>query len=648
MYRLFDSAGRDVRLGGRIGKGGEGTVFDVADDPNCVAKVYHEVVPPSKTAKLVAMVQQANPSLTQISAWPMMTLHGTKGGRIVGILMPKVGGYRPIHQLYSPAQRKVTFPAADWSFLLHAARNVAQAIKTVHGQGVVVGDINQGNIVVSSNALVKFIDCDSFQISSNGKTFLCEVGVGHFTPPELQGRSFGSVVRTPNHDNFGLAAICFHLLFMGRHPFVGKYLGSGDMPIEKAIREFRFAFGSGAGSRQMTAPPHVLRLAGVSQAVAMLFERAFGIDAVRNGSRPSAGEWVAALDQLRHELRACSRFAGHKYYKALNECPWCAIGQAGGPDFFISITSAAGIGARFELQALWTAISQVPAPGVSREAPSLAAGAKVKGRPLPSQLQWIKWLRPAAGWGAMASLAACLFGILPPAGFLLVVVLTLAWLGVQGNKAYQAEKARRVAVVKSVEEALNTTKDRWGREVGEAVSRFQTMRSMLEEKRDEYVSLGSAYQRDREGLNAKREENQRRKFLEQYLIQRAGIRQVGPSLKATLASYGIETAADVTYEAVAAVPGFGPARTQELLGWRAKLERGFRFDATKGVDSADIAALDQRYALKRQELERILRTGPEEMRKLAGLVNSRSSALLPELDRLSVDLAQAKADAAAA
>jgi DNA-binding helix-hairpin-helix protein with protein kinase domain len=647
MNRLFDSAGREVRLGGRIGKGGEGTVFDVADDPSCVAKVYHEVVPPNKAAKLGAMVQQANPSLLQISAWPTMTLHGARGGRTVGILMPKLGGYRPIHQLYSPAQRKVTFPAADWSFLLHAARNVAQAIKTIHAQGVVVGDINQGNIVVSSNALVKFIDCDSFQIESNGKTFLCEVGVGHFTPPELQGRSFGSVVRTPNHDNFGLAAVCFHLLFMGRHPFVGKYLGSADMPIEKAIREFRFAFGSGAGGRQMTPPPHVLRLAGVSQTAAILFERAFGVDAVRNGTRPSAAEWVIALDQLRHELRACSRYAGHKYYKALGECPWCAIGEAGGPDFFISI-NAVRIGSGFDVRALWTAISRVPIPGVSSEAPTVTAGARVKGRPLPGQLQWVKWLRPAAGWGAMASVAGCLFGILPPAGWFLVIVLILAWVGLRGNKAYGEEKARRVAVVKAVEEALNIIKGRWGREVGEPVSRFQAMRSMLDRNRNEYLSLESEYRRDRGDLNTKREENQRRRFLEQYLIQRAGIRQVGPGLKATLASYGIETAADVIYQTVSAVPGFGPARTRELLGWRSKLEQGFRFDATKGVDSADIAALDQRYALKRQDLERVLRTGPEEMRKLGSLVSSRSSALLPELERLSLDLAQAKADADAA
>ena len=34
---------------------------------------------------------------------------------------------------------------------------------------------------------------------------------------------------------------------MGRHPFSGQYLGSGiDMPIEKAIEQYRFAYGKNA------------------------------------------------------------------------------------------------------------------------------------------------------------------------------------------------------------------------------------------------------------------------------------------------------------------------------------------------------------------------------------------------------------------
>jgi DNA-binding helix-hairpin-helix protein with protein kinase domain len=29
---------------------------------------------------------------------------------------------------------------------------------------------------------------------------------------------------------------------MGRHPFAGRYLGLGEMPIERAIAECRFAY----------------------------------------------------------------------------------------------------------------------------------------------------------------------------------------------------------------------------------------------------------------------------------------------------------------------------------------------------------------------------------------------------------------------
>ena len=73
--------------------------------------------------------------------------------------------------------------------------------------------------------------------------FPCEVGVAHFTPPELAGRNLHELQRTTNHDCFGLAVLIFHLLFLGRHPYAGRFLGIEDMPIERAIHEHRFAFG---------------------------------------------------------------------------------------------------------------------------------------------------------------------------------------------------------------------------------------------------------------------------------------------------------------------------------------------------------------------------------------------------------------------
>ena len=76
---------------------------------------------------------------------------------------------------------------------------------------------------MAQDATVALIDADSFQFSLNGKSYPCVVGVPDFTPPELHGKNLASVQRTIEHDNFGLAVAIFHLLFMGRHPFAGRY-----------------------------------------------------------------------------------------------------------------------------------------------------------------------------------------------------------------------------------------------------------------------------------------------------------------------------------------------------------------------------------------------------------------------------------------
>src|SRR5205823_4377230 len=124
-----------------------------------------------------------------------------------------------------------------------------------------------------------------------------EVGVSTHQPPEFQApHSFKGVVRTTNHDAFGLAVLIFQLLFLGRHPFIGVYLGSGDMPPERAISEGRFAYSSRAAALQMRQPPATLPLAAAG-ALADMFERAFTTTA-----RPTAAEWVSGLETLQSHL----------------------------------------------------------------------------------------------------------------------------------------------------------------------------------------------------------------------------------------------------------------------------------------------------------------------------------------------------------
>ena len=106
--------------------------------------------------------------------------------------------------------------------------------------------------------------------------------------------------------------LCFHLLFMGRHPFAGRYRGKGDMPIERAIRECRFAFGRHAITRQMEPPPHTLPFAALPSVVADLFDLCRGTDPGRRGADEitlfkSVG---TALEDLAAARLVWSRVAG--------------------------------------------------------------------------------------------------------------------------------------------------------------------------------------------------------------------------------------------------------------------------------------------------------------------------------------------------
>jgi len=318
---LYDSQGRLLRLEAEIAKGGEGRVWQVAGGR--VAKLYHAATAEQRT-KIGAMIGLQTERLLKVAAWPVETLHATPRGPFRGFLMPHAAG-KPIHILYGPKSRLTGFPQATWPFLLRAAANLARAFAVVHEHGLVVGDVNHANSLVSDQATVALIDCDSFQLTNGGRPFYCGVGIDTHLPPELQGQDLSRVLRTRNHDAFGLAVLIFQILFMGRHPFSGRFLGSGDMPIPRAIREFRFAYGPGAGVRQMQQPPNTLPLEAVSSEVARLFERAFAPQRTQEGSRPAPQEWIAAIEGFSAQLQVCNRHSSHHFFRGLTACPWCAV-----------------------------------------------------------------------------------------------------------------------------------------------------------------------------------------------------------------------------------------------------------------------------------------------------------------------------------
>src|SRR5829696_6534194 len=173
---FIDDTSTPILLGRELGKGGEGSVFEISGTA-LVAKIYHRPAEQPKAEKLEAMVRLKAAPLSAFAAWPERRILDKSGRQTWGIVLPRVTDHREIHHLYSPAHRKVDFAAADWSFLLHVARNCASAFEVIHAAGHVVGDVNQGGILVSRQGTVKLIDCDSFQVSDGRRLFTCDVGV---------------------------------------------------------------------------------------------------------------------------------------------------------------------------------------------------------------------------------------------------------------------------------------------------------------------------------------------------------------------------------------------------------------------------------------------------------------------------------------
>lgn len=649
MTKLYSGTGHPVALGQMLGRGGEGAVHEILDRPGFVAKIYHQPVSADKALKLDGMARRAHSKLLEIAAWPVDVLRVHPNSPVQGFVMPKVSGYREIHGLYGPAHRKKTFPQADWSFLIHAARNLASAFETIHARGHVIGDVNPGNVVVSAQALVKLIDCDSFQIDTGKRLFPCDVGVPQFTAPELQDRSFHGLRRTPNHDNFGLALLCFHLLFMGRHPFAGRYHGKGDMPIERAIKECRFAFSQHAASHLMEAPPHTLPLATLPQPVAQLFERAFA-PPHSNRSRPTAREWLLALEGLNSELRLCQRSTVHKYPRQAPSCPWCALEQASGTLFFIAPTHPLAAGATahfadFDLESAWRRIKALePPPEKAPLAAATAQATPITPTPLPESLRQIRRYNMSKA-AAIASIALLAILIRPKLSWLWLPLAVVGW-SLSRDNAVQREYQRRRLALFAARRELNDLRAAWQRSA--STQAFAEKLHALRQLREQYRALADEFQRGLQRLEADQRQFQLQVFLEGHFVDAARI----PSLRATdrmaLESYGIETAADVTPTAIQVVPGFGQRFGQEryeaLLAWRQALERQFRYNPDKGANPAALANLRQHYAQQRQRIERGLLAGPEELAKIKTDILKQRGQLDIALIHQSMREAQAQAD----
>lgn len=639
---FFNARGERISLGPELGRGGEGAVYTLPREPQRVAKLYLGAPPAEQARKLQWMAENAPPGVEKLAAWPLEVLHeGRAGGPVRGFTMARVGGFKPIHLLYSTASRRKEFPTADWAFLVQTALNCAGVFEELHAAGHLVGDVNESNLLVSpKDATVRLIDCDSFQIRAGGQVFRCEVGVPLFTPPELQGQSFAGLERTASHEGFSLAVLLFHLLFLGRHPFTGVFTGQGEMTPERAIREFRFAYGRNARALQMAPPAIHLPLSTLPAELTVLFEQAFAPDASRTG-RPTATAWYQALQNLARSLRTCPQEPTHRYPQHLAACPWCEMMATRGVAFFTPPRPGSPGPQGFtcglpDLEPLWLEAQRLLSPNLATPVPLAPTF------PLPTELP--EDLQAEVDRVRQSSLAMFVGGALATVGWwvlllvssklgqlLLVPACTLlasaSWLWWRGRRSLRlpALAAEQQRLLHQAEPALTAAQAEYERFKEELNRLAERARQLLHGLRAEYGRLQPDYEEEQRRQLQHRETLQREQFLRNALIEDHELKGIAQGLKSSLVRYGIESAYDVLKEDVTKVPGFGAVRSAKLVAWAKEVERGFQFDPSLAVSEAERRALIshflQRKAALRSRLEAEvapLRTWSQEMVKRSG------------------------------
>ena len=581
-------------------------------------------------------------------------MHDGREDRVAGIVLPRITGSDEIHKLYSPAQRKVEFPDKDWAFLLHAAMNCAAAFHAVHQQGHVIADVNQGNLLVNAVGMVSLIDCDSFQVTAGERdlSLRCRRAAVHSA---RAARPFVSRPGThPEPRPLRSGVVIFHLLVMGRHPFAGRYLGRGEMPIERAIGEYRYAFGRAAARLETAPPPNCLPPDQIAPRLAPLFERAFGRGSERPDARPSAADWHAALAAELAELSTCEVDRGHRVAAGLVRCPWCAMLQGGGPNFFLSVTfrnaTPASLEVTPELETLCRTIASAPRPRHAPAPPLPLEARAVRPTPPPPEVQSAESLTAMVRGVAIGSLLAMIAMVwLPRTGYVSVpifIAFALWWLALFLISGNRLERRRRQKILRGRRGQLRGLERARAAAIARAQRDFNRMQKELAGVRGQLTPLrklhdAELHKRRRDMLGRRQTEHLQSQFIADHKIE-----GVGPGRQATLRSYGIETAADVEYNRVLGVPGMGPEVTNALCAWRTEHVRQFQPVADQGLSAAERQALLLKYAQHRQRLEIKLRQGPPRLAELNKALAARLAKIDEQLAGAQIALAQAHADLA--
>lgn len=287
-------------------KGGEGSVFQIPNNPRYCVKIYHNGKRNTeRKRKLEYMVlHPPTPLITKqyIICWPVKVIYD-KDGDFIGFVMPMA--FQDSVLCYEICRMRIDSELGNVWMNYYNRRsklglvnrlklidNIALPINAIHSMGkYVLVDFKPQNMLITSDGRISIIDLDSIQIKDDNQQFLCPVSTPEYLPPELQHDTrLGTRALDASCDRFALAVIFYQILY-GLHPFTVTAQDNRISEIRELIAKGLFPYGRYSHKIKVIPEPHK-RFQILPPEVQSLFKHAFGFIPEE---RPTAETWGVIL-----------------------------------------------------------------------------------------------------------------------------------------------------------------------------------------------------------------------------------------------------------------------------------------------------------------------------------------------------------------
>lgn len=271
----------------QIGSGAEGIIYETNFD-KYICKIFNEKsLSNFKKEKLRLMTSRKLGNLG--ICWPNYLVYNSHA-EFVGFTMKRALGVEIGKSIFNKLVFLRIFPGWKKIDLVNICEKILKQIEILHRKNVLIGDINERNILVTEDRKVFLVDTDSYQVED----YPCTVGRMNFTAPEIQNKDFKTFLRTKAHENFAVATLIFMILIPGKTPYSHQ---GGESPAENIkVGLFPYPLGKIRGKKTPLGPWRY-----IWSHLPYYMKEAF-FEVFQNGNRLNVNEWLDRLKRYKNDL----------------------------------------------------------------------------------------------------------------------------------------------------------------------------------------------------------------------------------------------------------------------------------------------------------------------------------------------------------